>query len=62
MEVLVSQGKNIIRVCWELRGCREKRGEGGAHVQPEFLLCSGQVDMGGLPDAFYSAAGGHLAV
>ena len=40
-------------------------GEGGvgriAHIWPEFLLCSGQADVGGLPDAFHSALGGHLS-
>ena len=30
-------------------------------IPPEFL-CSGQVDMGGLPDAFHTALGEHLAV
>jgi hypothetical protein len=36
-----------------------KRGVGeSAHVPPEFL-CSGQADVGGLPDAF---PGGHLVV
>ena len=35
---------------------QEKRGEGRiAHVRPEFLLCSGQADAGGLPDAFHWA-------
>ena len=30
-----------------------ERGQGRiAHVQPEFHLCSGQADMGGLPDTF----------
>ena len=32
-----------------------------AHVWPEFHLCSGQADMGGLPDAFHSVPGGHLS-
>jgi hypothetical protein len=37
------------------RGVGEE-GEGRiAHVWPEFLLCSGQVEAGGLPDAFYLA-------
>jgi hypothetical protein len=34
--------------------------EGGKnHILPEFHLCSGQADVGGLPDAFHSAPGGH---
>ena len=34
--------------------------EGGkTHALPEFHLCSGQADVGGLPDAFHSAPGGH---
>jgi hypothetical protein len=45
-----------------------KKGGGGfmeveegriAHIQPEFLLCSGQAEKGGLPDTFDSAPGGH---
>jgi hypothetical protein len=32
-----------------------------AHVWPEFLLCSGQADVGRLPEAFHSALGGHLS-
>ena len=35
-------------------GCRRRGGRERAHVQPEFL-CSGQVDAGGLLDAFHSA-------
>ena len=38
-----------------------KRGRETAHVPPEFW-CSGWADTGGLPDAFYMAPGGHLAV
>jgi hypothetical protein len=45
---------------WEEKG-QGKVGKGGACVWPEFLLCSGQVDVGGLPDAFHSAPGGHLS-
>jgi hypothetical protein len=30
-------------------------------MSSQFFLCSGQADMGGLPDAFYSALGGHLS-
>jgi hypothetical protein len=41
-------------------GVREKRG-GRAHFRPEFL-CSGQADVGGLPDTFHVVLGGHLAV
>lgn len=45
---------------WELkRGPGAYRGGRIAHVLPEFYLCFGQADMGGLPDAFYSAPGGH---
>jgi hypothetical protein len=39
--------------------------EGGwkiAHIKPEFLLCSGQAEAEGLPDAFHSARGGHLSL
>ena len=44
------------------KGGQGKEGEGRiAHVQPEFLLCSGQADAGGLPDTFHSALGGHLS-
>ena len=47
---------------WELKGGRGKKGKGRiANVWPEFPLCSGQADSGGLPDAaFHSALGGHL--
>lgn len=51
-------------MCW---GVRTKRGQGKgergwiAHIGPEFLLCSGQADTGGLPDAFHLALGGHLS-
>ena len=36
-------------------------GEGGGRTQvlPEFHLCSGQAEMGGLPDAFHSAPSGY---
>ena len=51
-----------IEELWELNG-GEGNDEGGriACVWPEFLLCSGQVEVGGLPDAFHSAPGGHLS-
>ena len=42
-------------------GVGEEVGRERAHVRPE-LLCSGQVDVGGLLDAFHSALGGHLVV
>ena len=42
-------------------GCRGTGGRVRARDRPEFL-CSGQADTGGLPDAFHSAPGGHLAV
>ena len=35
------------------KGVRGRRGGRIALVRPEFLLCSGQVDVGGLPDAFH---------
>ena len=47
--------------CGNSRGCGGKRGKGGAHILPEFLLCSGQADEGGLLDTFYSAPGRHLS-
>jgi hypothetical protein len=48
-------------LCGNKEGVGE-RGEGRiAHVWPEFLLCSGQAEAGGLPDAFHSAPGGHLS-
>ena len=38
------------------KGAWGRKGEGRiAHVWPEFLLCSGQADSGGLPDTFHSA-------
>ena len=40
----------------------EEEGEKIAHTQPEFHLCSGQADMGGLPNTFHSAPGGHLSL
>ena len=44
------------------KGVRGKRGKGRiAHVRPEFLLCSGQVAVEGLPDSFHWALGGHLS-
>ena len=44
-------------------GLQWKEGEGRvAQVQPEFVLCSGQADDGGLPEAFQSAPGGHLSL
>jgi hypothetical protein len=39
-----------------ISGCRGRVGRERAHVQPEFL-CSGQVNAGGLPNAFHSALG-----
>ena len=46
----------------ETKRGQEKEGEVGiAHTRPEFLLCSGQADVGRLPDAFHSALGGHLS-
>jgi hypothetical protein len=48
---------------WELkRGLGEEGGGRIAHVLPDFHLCSGQADVGGLPDAFHSAPGGHLSL
>jgi hypothetical protein len=45
---------------WVLKGGRGKKERGRlASSGPEFLLCSGQVDLGGLPDAFHSAPGGY---
>jgi hypothetical protein len=40
---------------WELKGGREEWGGRIAHVWPEFLQCTGQADVEGLPDAFHSA-------
>ena len=37
------------------REAGEEEGEKIAHTQREFHLCSGQVDVGGLPDTFHSA-------
>ena len=34
-------------------------GEGRTQVPPEFHLCFGQADLGGLPDTFHSAPGPH---
>ena len=42
-------------------GKRGRRGRERLRVQPEFLLCSGQADMEGLPDAFHLAPGEHLS-
>ena len=42
-------------------GCSGRSGRERARIPPEFL-CSGQVAMGGLPDTFHTALGGHLAV
>jgi hypothetical protein len=41
------------------KGRRRGKRWGGriAHVQPEFLLCSGQADVGGLQDTFHLAPG-----
>jgi hypothetical protein len=47
---------------WELkRGEGEEGGGRIAHVRPEFLLCSREADVGGLPDTFHLALGGHLS-
>jgi hypothetical protein len=47
---------------WELKRGLGKKEEGRiAHIWPEFLLCSEQADVEGLPNAFYSAPGGHLS-
>ena len=35
------------------REAGEEEGEKIVHVPPEFHLCSGQADMGGLPDTFH---------
>jgi hypothetical protein len=43
------------------RGAGEEGGREDSMHQPEFLLCSGQVDVGGLPDTFHSAPGAHLS-
>lgn len=43
-------------------GCWGREGRERGRVQPEFFLCSEQVDVGGLMDAFHSALSGHLAV
>lgn len=52
--------KTIVLVCGTV-GIGERGGRERAHILPEFL-CSGQADAGGLPDAFHSASGRHLAV
>ena len=50
---------------WKAVGTKRglgKEGEGRrACAQPEFLLCSGHVDAGGLPDAFHWDLDGHLS-
>jgi hypothetical protein len=58
-------------VMWQYRERQERRyllgtkkgvlgeeGE-GTHDPPEFYLCSGQADVGGLPDSFHSAPSRH---
>jgi hypothetical protein len=40
------------------RGMGKKRGGRIAHIRPEFLLCSGQADVGRMPEAFHSVLGG----
>jgi hypothetical protein len=47
--------------CGELRGCGGRRGRKKSLSRPEFRLCSGQADAGGLSDAFHLALGGHLS-
>jgi hypothetical protein len=42
-------------------GVRERGELESSHVLLEFQ-CSGMMDVGGLPDAFHAALGGHLAV
>jgi hypothetical protein len=42
---------------WELKRGLGKGG-GKTHTPPEFHLCSGQVDVGGLPHAFHTAPDG----
>jgi hypothetical protein len=39
---------------WELKGGGGNREGKIAHIRPEFLLCSGPVDMEGLPDTFHT--------
>jgi hypothetical protein len=56
-------GTSLVRTEEERIGVGTKKGpwgrEGGkTHTPPEFHLCSGQADMGGLPDSFHSASGG----
>ena len=41
--------------CGNLKGAGEEEQGRIAYIWPEFLLCSGQVDVGGLPDAFHLA-------
>jgi hypothetical protein len=43
------------------RGHRKEREGRIAHIQPEFFLCSGKADMGGLTNAFHSAPDGHVS-
>lgn len=42
-------------------GCQGKKRGKRAQVPPEFLLCSGQADIEGLPDVFHFTPGGHLS-
>ena len=47
---------------WELkRRLGKERGGRIAHVWPEFHLCSGQADVGGLLEDFHWAPGRHLS-
>jgi hypothetical protein len=46
---------------WATKGVGEGGGKEKARIWPEFLLCSGQADAGGLPDAFHYTPGGHLS-
>jgi hypothetical protein len=48
---------------WELkRGLGERAGREDSPRLAEFHLYSGQADMGGLPNAFHSALGGHSSL
>jgi hypothetical protein len=57
---MLNEKSKQVNVVWELnRGPGEEVGGRISHVWPEFHLCPGQADAGGLPDAFHSAPGGH---
>ena len=47
---------------WELKKGPRGRGEKKTHAPPEFYLCSGQAEVGALPESFHSAPGGHLSL